>query len=74
MELLFSSIHNHRITIPRYYTPSTLSQTGLKEAPIPTEGEGKRRRTDLKYLIWWLREFLLEDRERPELFSQGETM
>ena len=70
MELLFSSIHNHKITVPRFYSPSTLAQTGLSEAPTPSEGN----KTDIKFLIWWLREFLLEDRDRPELFSQGETM
>ncbi|GAA5929001.1 ubiquitin-related modifier URM1 [Sporobolomyces koalae] len=70
MELLFSSIHNHQIKIPRYYSPSILTQTGLEQAPTPTEGV----KTDIKFLIWWLREFLLEDRERPELFSQGETI
>ncbi|GAA5837291.1 hypothetical protein JCM3766R1_002185 [Sporobolomyces carnicolor] len=70
MELLFSSIHNHKITVPRFYSPSTLAQTGLSEAPTPSEGT----KTDIKFLIWWLREFLLEDRDRPDLFSQGETI
>ncbi|GAA6062653.1 hypothetical protein JCM10212_003465 [Sporobolomyces blumeae] len=70
MELLFSNQHNHTIRIPRYYDPETITKTANVQAPEPTEG----RKTDVRFLIWWLREHLLEDRDRPELFSQGETI
>lgn len=77
MELLFSHQHNHTITIPRYYdpslaliSPSTSSPTPPKEAPRPSEG----RPTDIKFLIWWLKNYLMDDKDRPELFVQGETM
>lgn len=71
MELLFSEEHYHTITIPRFYSPSTLSLSPSPElAPTPEDG----KKTDIKFLIWWLREYLLADKGRRDLFSQGETM
>jgi hypothetical protein len=71
MELLFSSIPSHTVSVPRFYTSSMLSSSPPPStAPTPTEGT----KTDIRFLIWWLREYLLADKNRPELFSQGETM
>ncbi|GAA5855936.1 hypothetical protein JCM8547_000421 [Rhodosporidiobolus lusitaniae] len=78
MELLFSNEQTHQITLPRFYLPaSTTSLSGATEAKRPEpveEGAEGAKRTDVRFLVWWLREFLLEDRERPELFSHGETV
>lgn len=71
MELLFSNQHKHTVTVPRYFDPSLLSASPVPpSAPIPTTGD----KTTIKFLIWWLREYLLADRQRPELFSQGDSM
>ncbi|KAI5475935.1 hypothetical protein MNV49_000710 [Pseudohyphozyma bogoriensis] len=74
MELLFSGIPCHTITIPRFHDPSTLSplssSTPPPKAPEPSEG----RPADIRYLIWWLREYLLTDKGRPELFVQGDSI
>ncbi|GAA5954187.1 hypothetical protein JCM21900_006956 [Sporobolomyces salmonicolor] len=74
MELLFSNQHQHKITVPRFYSPSILSAPAPPVVPTPAEGEDGAKPSDVRFLIWWLREYLLEDRERPELFSQGETI
>ncbi|GAA5868984.1 hypothetical protein JCM3774_002440 [Rhodotorula dairenensis] len=85
MELLFNNEPVHHLVLPRYYRPAAtvdLAATGssssksappTKPEPIEAEAEGAEE-TDVKFLIWWLREFVLEDRDRPELFSQGETV
>lgn len=75
MELLFCHQHSHRIQIPRFYDPPSIAPTSSNSpapptAPAPLKG----KQTDIRYLIWWLREYLLDDKNRPELFSQGETM
>lgn len=77
MELLFQHEHVHKITVPRYYDPAkTLisppagHETAPKQAPTPEQG----RMTDIKFLIWWLKEYRMDDKDRPELFVQGETM
>lgn len=75
MELLFHHQHSHSIQIPRFYDPPSIAPTSSNSpapstAPAPLQG----KQTDIRYLIWWLREYLLDDKNRPELFSQGETM
>ncbi|GAA5851470.1 hypothetical protein JCM9279_001078 [Rhodotorula babjevae] len=82
MELLFSNEPTHTLTLPRYYAPesTTLAPTAPAAPPAPldpSEGEGagpETHETDVRFLVWWLREYVLEDRERPELFSQGDTV
>ncbi|GAA5910286.1 hypothetical protein JCM8208_003496 [Rhodotorula glutinis] len=78
MELLFSHQSTHALTLPRYHLPSltTLAPSPPASPPAPldpktTEGAHE---TDVRFLVWWLREYLLEDRSRPELFSQGDTV
>lgn len=74
MELLFNNQHVHKVVVPRYYDPKAVSTTTTNDnpPPVPTPTMGKT--TDIKFLIWWLKEYLLVDKARPELFSQGETM
>ncbi|GAA5974190.1 hypothetical protein JCM11641_003316 [Rhodosporidiobolus odoratus] len=77
MELLFSGTHSHQLTLPRCYVPASTTSASKAPAAAPTpvdESEKGAKRTDVRFLIWWLREYLLEDRERPELFSQGESV
>lgn len=75
MELLFSNQPTHTLTLPRLYDPrATLlapSSPAPSEPPAPRDSGTE---TDVRFLVWWLREFLLEDRDRPELFSQGDTV
>ncbi|GAA5891401.1 hypothetical protein JCM6882_004683 [Rhodosporidiobolus microsporus] len=77
MELLFSNQPEHALTLPAFYVPSatTSTSTAPPERPAPVEetAEGAKR-TDVRFLVWWLREYLLQDRERPELFSTGESV
>ena len=77
MELLFNNEPVHHLVLPRYYQPATTVQATTKlttrPEPIEESAEGAQE-TDVRFLIWWLREFQLEDRDRPELFSQGETV
>ncbi|KAK4700048.1 ubiquitin related modifier 1, partial [Phenoliferia sp. Uapishka_3] len=70
MELLFSNLASHSITIPRFYSPASLPTPAPSTCPCPNTGQP----TDVRFLIWWLREYLLADKGRPELFSQGETI
>ncbi|GAA5976542.1 hypothetical protein JCM10908_005537 [Rhodotorula pacifica] len=81
MELLFNNEPVHQLALPRYYQPAlTTARTSSSKGGALTkpesveEGAEGAEETDVKFLIWWLREFVLEDRDRPELFSQGETV
>ncbi|BGP54224.1 hypothetical protein JCM8202_001357 [Rhodotorula sphaerocarpa] len=83
MELLFNHEPVHRLTLPRYCQPATTlhhnpSRSGSPARPEPISEEKAQEEgaeeTDVRFLIWYLREFLLEDRDRPELFSQGDTV
>lgn len=83
MELLFNHEPVHRLALPRYYRPSATlhpnpSKIGPPARPEPISEEKAQEEgaeeTDVRFLIWYLREFLLEDRDRPELFSQGDTV
>ncbi|GAA6028065.1 hypothetical protein JCM8097_001855 [Rhodosporidiobolus ruineniae] len=77
MELLFDNKPTQSLTLPAFYDPSTTTSAArappARPEPLDESKEGAKR-TDVRFLIWWLREYLLEDRERPELFSQGETV
>lgn len=78
MELLFNNEPVHHLVLPRYYQPATTVQATTKSTtrpdPIEESSAEGAHETDVRFLIWWLREFQLEDRDRPELFSQGETV
>lgn len=74
MELLFASVRTQTIHIPRTYTPAAILPSAAplsSTASLPTTGDKK---ADIRFLIWWLRNFLLEDKARGDLFSQAETM
>ncbi|GAA6000246.1 hypothetical protein JCM10207_007923 [Rhodosporidiobolus poonsookiae] len=77
MELLFNNEPNQSVTLPAFYIPSATTSAAAapaeKPAPVEEATDGAKK-ADVRFLIWWLREFLLEDRERPELFSQGESV
>ncbi|GAA6052694.1 hypothetical protein JCM3770_007178 [Rhodotorula araucariae] len=81
MELLFSNTATHALTLPRHYVPASTvlapsaSAPAQAAPPVPVAPDAAGAvETDVRFLVWWLREFLLEDRERPELFSQGDTV
>lgn len=77
MELLFSNTHEHALTLPKFYIPSATVSASSPPPQKPTsveEGAEGAKPVDVRFLVWWLREYLLEDRERPELFSQGENV
>jgi hypothetical protein len=71
MELLFSDQHIHTISLPSHYSPSTFS---LSPPPNHAPNEGQGKNSDVRFLIWWLRTYLLADKARYDLFSQGENM
>ena len=73
MELLFSSIRTRTISIPAFYSPASLLLPIASTTLESLKSEGTTP-SDIKYLIWYLKSFLLEDKERSDLFSQGETM
>lgn len=66
MELLFSNQQLHSIEIPSTYIPSSLSAA---EAATALE-----KPSDIRYLIHYLKTNLLEDKDRYELFSVGESI
>lgn len=72
MELLFSNEHNHSITLPALYDPAAILPSSPAPATCPSPAVGSP--ADLRFLIWWMRWYLLDDKNRPELFSQGDTM
>jgi ubiquitin related modifier 1 len=78
MELLFSNLKSHSIIIPSHYDPATISTLSHSITPSLTTSSNQNDtaliKSDIKYLIYWLRTELLTDQNRPELFSQGETM
>mgnify|MGYP002477650951 CR=1 FL=1 len=79
MELLFSNHPTHTLALPRYYAPpSTILAPAAPASPPAPLDPGPEdeavQETDVRFLVWWLREYVLEDRERPELFSQGDTV
>lgn len=58
LELLFSNQKSHKITIPA-------------KTPAGEKSESERP-TDLRYLIFWLKDNLLKERE--ELFAENGTV
>ncbi|KAI0074619.1 ubiquitin-like modifier 1 [Panus rudis PR-1116 ss-1] len=68
LELLFSNQRSHKITIPARVPSENSSKAG--DDTESTESEG--RPVDLKYLIFWLRDNLLKERE--ELFLENGTV
>lgn len=65
LELLFSNQRSHQVIIPSRVTPDPTTST----APA-LDGEGKD--ADITYLIYWLRDNLLKERE--ELFIENKTV
>lgn len=81
MELLFANTSNHSISLPAYYSPSSILpdlppplDTASTPAPRPLATQAGVKRADVRFLIWWMRWYLLDDLDRPELFCQGESM
>ncbi len=74
LELLFSNQKSHRLTIPaRVPIPEsgpTANSTDGKAEPTPSTTEG--RPADITYLMYWLRDNLLKERE--ELFIENGTV
>ncbi|KAI0342538.1 ubiquitin-like modifier 1 [Trametopsis cervina] len=63
LELLFSNQRSHRISIPSHVPPP----------PTPNDKEDKSGRpTDIAFLMFWLRDNLLKERE--ELFIENGTV
>ncbi|KAI0701833.1 ubiquitin-like modifier 1 [Cytidiella melzeri] len=67
LELLFSNKRSHKVTIPSHVpVPADANPT-----PKP-EGKKSGRPADITYLIYWLRDNLLKERE--ELFIENGTV
>ncbi|KAK4051940.1 Ubiquitin- modifier 1 [Microbotryomycetes sp. JL201] len=74
MELLFDNEHEHKVDVPRFYDPASLVEATAKAHPAAAPRPASGKQTDIKFLIWWMRWYLLSDKDRPELFSQGESI
>jgi len=68
MELLFDNKRSHRVSIPAYIPDE--SSTSPPDPP-PSSAPG-RAKTNVSYLIHWMRDNLLK--ERVELFMEGDTV
>ncbi|KAH9903458.1 ubiquitin-related modifier 1 [Cubamyces lactineus] len=70
LELLFSNQRSHRVTVPALVPASSgtakTAQSGEDEDSAP------KKPADLAYLIFWLRDNLLKERE--ELFIENGTV
>ncbi|KAI0791528.1 ubiquitin-related modifier 1 [Irpex lacteus] len=64
LELLFSNQRSHKVSIPAYVPPPP------DDAPPQEKPSG--RRADITYLMYWLRDNLLKERE--ELFIENGTV
>ncbi|KAI0767459.1 ubiquitin-like modifier 1 [Fomes fomentarius] len=71
LELLFSNQRSHRITIPAL-VPTAPPSTGKTGAGEGDEANVPRSTANLTYLIFWLRDNLLN--ERAELFVENGTV
>lgn len=68
LELLFDNQRSHRVSVPSQV--STSGKKTLKNDEEAPDGEG--RPADVAYLILWLRDNLLKERE--ELFVENGTV
>ncbi|TBU52497.1 ubiquitin-like modifier 1 [Dichomitus squalens] len=69
LELLFANQRSHRIDIPALVPVSAPSAAG----PLSTdEQESQKKPADVTYLLYWLRDNLLKERE--ELFMEHGTV
>jgi len=67
MEVLFSNVRSHSLTLPSSYT-------FLPTDKSPAKSASKQKPTDIRFLIAWLKENLLQDKKRPDLFVQGDSV
>lgn len=68
LELLFSNQRSHRIEIPSHVPAQPSSTTDAAKS----ETESSGRPADITYLMYWLRDNLLKERE--ELFIENGTV
>ncbi|KAH8926527.1 ubiquitin related modifier 1 [Atractiella rhizophila] len=73
MDALFSNKKRHQLSLPSSYLPSTLPSSSSNADSSAIKGEGEKR-TDIRYLISYLLHHHLSDKNRPELFAQGESV
>lgn len=67
LELLFSNQRSHKVSIPAYVPPPPADAPSTSEQEKPSG-----RRADITYLMYWLRDNLLKERE--ELFIENGTV
>jgi ubiquitin related modifier 1 len=73
LELLFSNIRSHTISLPSTIPPSgSGSKTTFGAPAASTSASGSDVPANIRYLIRWLKENKLT--ERPELFVEAETV
>ncbi|KAI0325494.1 ubiquitin-related modifier 1 [Cubamyces sp. BRFM 1775] len=75
LELLFSNQRSHRVTIPALVPAASSSSTSSSSTAQTAQDEAgaeKKKPADLAYLIFWLRDNLLKERE--ELFIENGTV
>lgn len=74
MELLFNHERSHRVAIPDSYTQDQLKAFPNSSSDEDSEKSGAKQPTDIRYLIHWIRHFLLGQGQNPDLFMQGDTV
>lgn len=75
MELLFNQERSHSVTLPEAYTPSELEafpRVLSSSEDIPQNQE--KQPVNVRYLIHWVRHFLLGEGQNADLFMQGDTV
>ncbi|KAI0657437.1 ubiquitin-like modifier 1 [Cubamyces menziesii] len=71
LELLFSNQRSHHVTVPAF-VPASSGTAKATALPAGDEDGAPKRPVDLAYLIFWLRDNLLKERE--ELFIENGTV
>ncbi|GAA98622.1 uncharacterized protein L969DRAFT_50369 [Mixia osmundae IAM 14324] len=71
MELLFGSQRSRTVRLPTHYDAASLAQGDLGAALSSSTAS---RATDIRLLIAYLLERELQDKQRPDLFVQGQTV
>ena len=72
LELLFSNQRSHTVSIPAIASNSNTHTESASKSPQSVLGSLGQRPADVTFLLHWLKDNLLKERE--ELFMEGSTV